>query len=167
MLSTAIHVDRQSTSISICFCLSKPTGIGWGMVAISAMTCIYYNVIIMYAIYYMFVSFVTLDGEVPWIDCDNPWNTKQCRQDPYPSFNSMTNDTEKIYQLSSKYSLLTVESISVTSVYFITKTSPYNEHPLTSHFYIVKLGFTGVYFFLIFAQNIDCGYTLEPPHFFI
>ena len=21
-----------------------------------------------------------------------------------------------------------------------------------------------VTFFLIFAQNIDCGYTLEPPH---
>ena len=20
------------------------------------------------------------------------------------------------------------------------------------------------YYFLIFAQNIDCGYTLEPPH---
>ena len=36
--------------------------------------------------------------------------------------------------------------------------------PLKSHFYIVKLGFTGVYIiFLIFAQNIDCGYSLEPP----
>ena len=28
---------------------------------------------------------------------------------------------------------------------FITKTSPCNNHPLTHHFYIVKLGFTGVY----------------------
>ena len=29
---------------------------------------------------------------------------------------------------------------------------------------MVKLGFTGVYIiFLIFAQNIDCGYSLEPP----
>ena len=36
--------------------------------------------------------------------------------------------------------------------------------PLKSHFYIVKLGFTGVYIiFLMFAQNIDCGYSLEPP----
>ena len=23
-----------------------------------------------------------------------------------------------------------------------------------------------LYIFLIFAQNIDCGYTLEPPHMF-
>ena len=30
--------------------------------------------------------------------------------------------------------------------------------------YIVKLGFTGVYIiFLISTQNIDCGYSLEPP----
>ena len=79
------------------------TGTGWAMVSISGMVCYYYNVINMYSIYYMFVSFVNLDGEVPWIDCDNPWNTKQCRQDPYPSLGAMTNDTEKIYELSSKY----------------------------------------------------------------
>ena len=47
----------------------------------------------------------------------------------------------------------------------IIKTSPCNEDPLTPHFYIVKLGFTGVYFFFLFLlQNIDCGYSLEPPH---
>ena len=37
--------------------------------------------------------------------------------------------------------------------------------PLKPHFFIVKLGFTGVYIiFLISAQNIDCRYSLEPPH---
>ena len=47
----------------------------------------------------------------------------------------------------------------------ITKTSPCNEHPLTPHFYIVKLGITGVYIFsFILLQNIDCGYSLEPPY---
>ena len=36
---------------------------------------------------------------------------------------------------------------------------------LVPHFYIVKLGFTGVYIiFLFLPQNIDCGYSLEPPH---
>ena len=39
-----------------------------------------------------------------------------------------------------------------------------NTDPLKPHFYTVKLGFTGVYIiFLISAQNIDCGYSLEPP----
>ena len=46
----------------------------------------------------------------------------------------------------------------------ITKTYLYNFDPLKPHFYIVKLGFTGVYIvFLISAQNIDCRFSLEPP----
>ena len=45
----------------------------------------------------------------------------------------------------------------------ITKTCLSNYDPLKPHFYIVKLGLTGVYVvFLISAQNIDCGYSLEP-----
>ena len=48
--------------------------------------------------------------------------------------------------------------------YYITKTCLYNFDPLKPYFYIVKLGFTGVHnIFLISAQNIDCGYWLEPP----
>ena len=46
----------------------------------------------------------------------------------------------------------------------ITKTCLYSFDPIKPHFYIVKLGFTDVYIiFLISAQNIDCGYSLEPP----
>ena len=46
----------------------------------------------------------------------------------------------------------------------ITKTRLYNFDPIKPHFYIVKLGFTGLYsIFLISAQNIDCGYSLEVP----
>ena len=47
----------------------------------------------------------------------------------------------------------------------ITKTYLYKFDPLKPHFYIVKLGFTGVYIiFLILLKNIDCRYSLEPPH---
>ena len=56
----------------------------------------------------------------------------------------------------------------------ITKTCLYNFDPLKPQFYIVKLGFTGVYIiFLISAQKhrlwvlvrtaSACGYSLEPP----
>ena len=46
----------------------------------------------------------------------------------------------------------------------ITKTRLYNFDPVKPHFYTVKLGFTGVYIiFLISVENIDCGYSLEPP----
>ena len=48
--------------------------------------------------------------------------------------------------------------------FHITKTGLYDFDALKPHFYIVKLGFTGVYIiFLISAKNIDCGYSLEPP----
>ena len=46
----------------------------------------------------------------------------------------------------------------------IRKTCPCNVYPLIPHFYIAKLGYGGVYlFFLFLLQNIDCGYSLEPP----
>ena len=35
---------------------------------------------------------------------------------------------------------------------------------LYMHFYIAKLRYAGVYLsFLFLLQNIDCGYSLEPP----
>ena len=49
-------------------------------------------------------------------------------------------------------------------IHSITKTCLYNFDPLKPHFYIVKLGFRGVYIiFLLLLKNIDCGYSLEPP----
>ena len=57
--------------------------------------------------------------------------------------------------MKSKYGIFTL---------LITKTCLYNFDPLKPHFYIVKLGFTGVYIiFLMSAKNIDCGCSLEPP----
>ena len=41
-------------------------------------------------------------------------------------------------------------AVHVISNIDITKTSPCNEHPLTPHFYIVKLGFTGVCIIFLF-----------------
>ena len=58
----------------------------------------------------------------------------------------------------------TIYPIPTTVSGSITKTCLYNFDSLKPHFYTVKLGFTGVnIIFLISAQNIDCGYSLEPP----
>ena len=75
------------------------------------------------------------------------------------------------FSLIRTFSIHFFESLSLRSKCFlleharnIMKTCLYNFDPLKAHFYIVKLGFTGVYIsFLISAQNIDCGYSLEPP----
>ena len=59
--------------------------------------------------------------------------------------------TEKIYEL--------------VKFLHIIITCPCNVDPLTPHFYVVKLGFTGVYiiFFFFLLYNIYHGYSLEPP----
>ena len=45
---------------------------------------------------------------------------------------------------------------------YTTNIGQYSFDLFKPEFYTVKLGFTGVYInFLISAQNIDCGYSLE------
>ena len=53
----------------------------------------------------------------------------------------------------------------LTYVAVITKTYLYNFDPLKPHFYIVKLGFTGVYIIFSYfcSKTYICGYSLEPP----
>ena len=49
-------------------------------------------------------------------------------------------------------------------ILIIRKTRPCYVYPLEPHYYTAKLGYVGVYlFFLFLLQNIDCGYSLEPP----
>ena len=58
--------------------------------------------------------------------------------------------------LSKKCSTLKGNNLLQTGANSITKTCLYNFEPLKPHFYIIKLGFTGVYIiFLISAQNLD------------
>ena len=69
--------------------------------------------------------------------------------------------TKKLGFLAQSVARLTGD-LGVTSS--ITRTCLYNVDPHEPHFYIVKLGFTGVYIiFLFLLKNIDCGYSLEPP----
>ena len=81
---------------------------------------------------------------------------------------SMFNVCFRSYHWSSGIKQSFISQVSCPcqpSTFFIMKTYLYNFDPLKPHFYIVKLGFAGVYIiFLISAQNIDCGYSLELPH---
>ncbi|XP_078365686.1 sodium- and chloride-dependent GABA transporter 1-like isoform X2 [Oculina patagonica] len=53
--------------------LSK--GVGFAMLVVSFLCCVYYNVIIAWCLYYMFKSFASV---VPWANCNNWWNTPNC-----------------------------------------------------------------------------------------
>ena len=45
------------------------------MVLISAIVCVYYNVIIAWTLYYFVRSFSWV---LPWSHCENEWNTEAC-----------------------------------------------------------------------------------------
>ncbi|KAA8586396.1 hypothetical protein FQN60_000232 [Etheostoma spectabile] len=50
-------------------------GVGMATVAISFIMCTYYNVVITWALYYLFSSF---QAPLPWQNCNNTWNTPNC-----------------------------------------------------------------------------------------
>ncbi|XP_046556136.1 sodium- and chloride-dependent glycine transporter 1-like isoform X2 [Haliotis rubra] len=50
-------------------------GVGYGMVIVSGMACIYYNAVITWVIYYLVNSF---RSELPWSRCGHWWNTPTC-----------------------------------------------------------------------------------------
>ena len=71
---------------------------------------------------------------------------------------------QNLTKLLANVTLKLLSKNIANTLIFITKTYLYNFDPLKPHFYIVKLGFTGVnIIFLFLLKNIDCGYLLEPP----
>lgn len=50
-------------------------GVGFTVILISLYVGFFYNVIIAWALHYLFSSFTT---ELPWIHCNNSWNSPNC-----------------------------------------------------------------------------------------
>ena len=88
-----------ANSVNLLFLL----GIGWGMVMISTMTCIYYNVIVMYSFMFICLSLVNIGWAVPWASCDNDWNTPICRDKPLIKLDEIESVAEKITASICKY----------------------------------------------------------------
>lgn len=69
-------------------------GLGYGMVIISGIVCVYYNIIITWTLYYMFLCF---RRTVPWATCGNWWNSELClgaeEEDAMPVAKALTNST--------------------------------------------------------------------------
>ncbi|XP_026834628.1 sodium- and chloride-dependent GABA transporter ine isoform X1 [Drosophila erecta] len=67
-------------------------GAGLASVVVSFLMSTYYSVIIGYSIYYFFTSFKT---EMPWIDCNNRWNTPDCWVPQRKEMNASAPDTSR------------------------------------------------------------------------
>lgn len=49
---------------------------------VSFLVCVYYNIIIAWCLYYLFLS---MAKDVPWKSCGNWWNTDKCLAGPIPA----------------------------------------------------------------------------------
>lgn len=63
-------------------CSSSLPGVGIGMVMVTLIVSIYYNVIIAYSLYYMFAS---MQSRLPWSDCLS-WADSNCSKTPIGDF---------------------------------------------------------------------------------
>ncbi|XP_033742755.1 sodium- and chloride-dependent glycine transporter 1-like isoform X1 [Pecten maximus] len=98
-------------------------GVGVGMVMVSGLVCVYYNVIVAWTLYYLFMSFRAV---LPWSSCGNDWNTENC-----------VDGSERVV-INSTLSNYTVSTMSNISSHIITangsltlgsaKTSPSEEY---------------------------------------
>lgn len=65
------------------------------MAIVSGVVSIYYNVLIAWAIYFLFMS---LRSVLPWSTCGNDWNTENCylQDDNKLNMTDMTNGTNSM-----------------------------------------------------------------------
>ncbi|XP_073986394.1 sodium-dependent noradrenaline transporter-like [Rhodnius prolixus] len=82
-------------------------GVGMCAVAVAFFVSFYYNVIIAWALYFLVGS---LKPELPWLNCNNTWNTKACLESKDVVFN------RSVFNDSSQETV--VQDISPASEYF-------------------------------------------------
>lgn len=71
--------------------LCSPTpGVGFTVILISLYVGFFYNVIIAWALHYFFSSFTV---ELPWVHCNNTWNSPNCSDAHSGNSSSSPNDT--------------------------------------------------------------------------
>lgn len=71
------------------------SGLGWGMLIMSAIVTIYYNAILTWVLFYLGSSFTS---DLPWATCNNKWNTLQCVK------RGSLNSTQYHYNITSSLS---------------------------------------------------------------
>ncbi|KAJ8297706.1 hypothetical protein KUTeg_024237 [Tegillarca granosa] len=73
-------------------------GVGYGMVIISGIVCVYYNIIITWTIYYLYMCFRAV---LPWSTCDNDWNTETCylrnKSNETSMYSNITNGNSSVW----------------------------------------------------------------------
>lgn len=65
-------------------------GVGYTVIVIALYVGFYYNVIIAWSLYYLFSS---MTSELPWLNCNNPWNSENCTDPKFINGSFLGNGT--------------------------------------------------------------------------
>lgn len=97
-------------------------GLGYGMVIVSGMACIYYNAVLSWVIYYLVSSFQT---HLPWSRCGHWWNTDKCIQ--YRGMLPKCDNTSSTHNQSMFYETSLPRNVSyVQELWELAKNVTYN-----------------------------------------
>ncbi|CAH1785613.1 unnamed protein product [Owenia fusiformis] len=128
-LELSIAQFSSSGPISVWRCVPLFKGIGVAISVAYAFLAIYYNMIMGWSIFYLFSSFTRY---LPWMDCNNYWNTDACSVDQVKvncNFTGLTQyDNGTCYNNSIQIGIWDYNIYNnVTAAMNITKVSPAQE----------------------------------------
>ena len=92
------------------------------MVIISGIVCVYYNIIITWTFYYLFMS---MQKVLPWSDCDNVWNDEKCVLNKFADSNDT--DTNSTMLNSTLINATIVNATAVNSTHLQTASEQFWE----------------------------------------
>ncbi|KAH9426996.1 hypothetical protein DERP_011666 [Dermatophagoides pteronyssinus] len=93
-------------------------GLGYGMIAVSAIVMLYYNMIIAWTLYYMYAS---LKPELPWSRCDPLWSSELCYSYKEKD-DCLANDPNATYYNRTCFDQITAQHLNITTNLLTTTT---------------------------------------------
>lgn len=73
-------------------------GVGFCAVLVAFYVSFYYNVIIGWSLYFLAMSTTSGSGQLPWVHCNNTWNTNSCvEQKDDDHWRQAMNDSNQYY----------------------------------------------------------------------
>ena len=80
MAELALGQYSAQGTLAVWKCIPAFKGIGIGMIVVSFLVMIYYNIVIAYSMHYLFSGFQKI---LPWTKCNGWWNSQETKADCY------------------------------------------------------------------------------------
>lgn len=107
-------------------------GVGFCAVLVAFYVSFYYNVIIGWSLYFLAMSTTSSSGQLPWVHCNNTWNTDTCveqKDDWESAFNQSYHVHNYLPRTHANGTLLSMsDGISATGSNFNNQSSPAAEY---------------------------------------